>query len=443
MDISDQVQAEAALKRSEEIHRAIVESLTEGVVLLSEDDQVFACNSAAQEILGMSAAQIRNRETADPSWQMVHEDGRPCPVEERPARVTLATGEPVTGAVVGVQKPDGTRAWVRVNSRLVHLEQEGDPACAVASFADITLEKYYRESLAQSEARYARAAETSRTGVLDFDLQTKKVHYSASWKSMLGFASDEVGSAPLELLGRIHPDDIEDSLRALKAHIKGKTPEFQAEIRVRHRDGRWIWLLSRGMAMRDADGRALRITGSQTDITAQKAMEARLQEQATHDELTGLYNRRHFNEAFRSFVLGAQQSGHALSLAVCDLDRFKQINDTHGHPAGDQVIRRFAELISGALRGKDLAARLGGDEFCVLFPFTAVGDAARALERVRERLAAEPFQGEAGATFSASATFGVAGLGPGMAPDALMKAADETLYEAKKRGRNLVFAKPD
>ena len=440
MDISEQVQAERALKRSEEIHRAIVESLTEGVVLLSQDDQVFACNSAAQEILGLSPDQMRNREAADPRWQMVHEDGKPCPVEERPARVTLATGQPVTGAVVGVQKPDGTRNWLRVNSRSVRLENEGASACVVASFADITLEKYYRESLAQSEARYARAAESGHTGILDLDLQTNKVHYSASWKSMLGFASDEVGSAPMELLGRIHPEDIEGALRALKAHIRGETPEFQVEIRVRHRDGRWLWLLSRGLAMRDARGRAVRVTGSQTDITAQKAMEARLHEQAIHDELTGLYNRRHFNEAFRSFLLIAQQASQPLSLAVCDLDRFKQINDTHGHPAGDEVIRRFARMISGALRGKDLAARIGGDEFCVLFPFTAVDDAARALERVRERLAAEVFQGEAGAAFSASATFGVAGLGPSMAPDALMRAADEALYEAKKRGRNQIFA---
>ncbi|HXC17075.1 MAG TPA: diguanylate cyclase [Holophagaceae bacterium] len=437
-DITDLILTEDALRKSEHLHRSMVESLSEGVILQNRDGSLFKCNARAQEIMGLSASQMRDFDALQPHWQAVHEDGTPWPRESRPSRRALDTGESVDGAIMGIQKPDGTLSWVRVNARPIQMAHESDSTCVVTSFSDFTLEKYYRDSLLRSEQRYALAVKAGRAGILDLDLQTKSVHYSGSWKSMIGYAPDEIGNRPEELLGRIHPEDLVLAMEALRAHIKGETPEFQCEIRVQHKNGAWLWLLSRGIAVRDAKGRALRVTGSQTDISAQKTLEERLHREATRDELTGLYNRRHFSEAFQAYLDGAAIHGHTLSLAIGDLDHFKHVNDTYGHPSGDEVIKRFADKIGGILRGKDLAARIGGDEFCVLFPFTTAKQAALGLERLRSGLAEEVFQGPEGQPFGISATFGVAELVPGMNQEQLMKMADDALYEAKRQGRNRV-----
>ena len=436
MDVTERWRAEDALKQSERLHRLIVESLSEGVILRSQDGSVFQCNARAEEILGLGEEEIRDYKNLGRTWQLLQEDGAPMPPEGNPAQIALRTGEPLDGAVVGIQKRDGTLGWIRVNAHPIHLV--GEPGCVVVSFSDFTLEKYYRDSLLKSEERYVLATKGGHTGILDLDLKANTVFYSDNWKAMLGYGAGDIGNRPEELLGRIHPDDLVPALETLRAHIRGETPEFRCELRIQHKNGDWIWLLSRGLAVRDTQGHALRVTGSQTDITAQKALEAKLYGEATRDELTGLYNRRHFNEAFESFMGTANSHGHALSLAVCDLDRFKQINDTYGHPAGDEVIRRFAANISGILRGKDLAARVGGDEFCILFPFTTAAEAAIGLERLRVGLGEESFVGPEGQAFKANATFGVAELVPGMSRDELMKSADDALYEAKRRGRNQV-----
>ena len=441
-DITDQLLTEEALRKSERVHRLIVESLSEGVILRSQDGSVFRCNARAGEILGLSEDQIRDQEGLGPGWQALQENGAFLPPELRPAEVAFRTKAPVDGAIMGLQKPDGTLNWLRLNAHFIKGAQASDPDCVVVSFSDFTLEKYYRDSLLKSEERYILAATGGHTGILDLDLVNNTVFYSDNWKTMLGYDPGEIGSRPEELLGRIHPDDLVPALETLRAHIKGLTPEFQCELRVQHKSGRWIWLLSRGLAVRDARGRALRVTGSQTDITANKALEERLHREATCDELTGLYNRRHFNEAFSAFMGGATAHGHALSLAVGDLDRFKGVNDTYGHQAGDEVIKRFAARIGGILRGKDLAARIGGDEFCILFPFTDADQARQALERVREGLAEETFHGPEGQAFKATATFGLAQLIPGMGQEQLMKAADDALYEAKRRGRDQVAVAP-
>ena len=442
-DITDQLLTEEAMRKSERLHRQIVESLSEGVILRSEDGSVFRCNARAGEILGLSADQIRDQEGMGPGWQALQENGAFLPRELRPAEVAFRTGAAVNGAVMGLQKPDGTLNWLRLNAHFIKAARDSDQDCVVVSFTDFTLEKYYRDSLLKSEERYALAAKGGRTGILDLDLVNNTVYYSDNWKTMLGYEPREIGSRPEELLGRIHPDDLVPALETLKAHIRGLTPEFQCELRVQHKSGRWIWLLSRGLAVRDERGRAQRVTGSQTDITANKALEEQLHREATRDELTGLYNRRHFNEAFSAFMGAAAARGHALSLAVGDLDRFKGVNDTYGHQAGDEVIKRFAARISSILRGKDLAARIGGDEFCILFPFTGADQALLGLERVRDGLAEETFRGPEGQDFKVSATFGLAQLAPGMSQEQLMKAADDALYEAKRRGRDQVAVAPE
>jgi diguanylate cyclase (GGDEF)-like protein len=169
------------------------------------------------------------------------------------------------------------------------------------------------------------------------------------------------------------------------------------------------------------------------------------QEQAATDALTGIANRGRFDETIVRWLEHSTQSGDTFVLGLVDIDRFKAINDTHGHPVGDRVILCTAQWLQSSLRGTDFVARYGGEEFAVLFSGIDAADAEARLSRALQELAARPFaydgpEGPRSVSFTASA--GVAESAVGETVDALIKRADEGLYQAKKRGRNCVVVQP-
>jgi diguanylate cyclase (GGDEF)-like protein len=163
-----------------------------------------------------------------------------------------------------------------------------------------------------------------------------------------------------------------------------------------------------------------------------------LHRRATADPLTGLPNRRAFDEALAREVARAARGGAALAVVLVDVDHFKRVNDAHGHPAGDQVLRTVAARIAAAARAGDLVGRLGGEEFGVALPGADLLAAAQAAERIRARVADEPVEA-AGAALAVTVSAGVAALGPDAADGpALVARADARLYQAKRDGRNRV-----
>lgn len=194
------------------------------------------------------------------------------------------------------------------------------------------------------------------------------------------------------------------------------------------------WLALSGLAMLAITA----VAGISTMRAQRRVREAaeRLHRSAVTDELTGLANRRWFLKALDTEVARAERSGSPLSVAVLDLDRFKAINDRHGHAGGDAVLRGFAEIASAAMRAGDLVARLGGEEFAVLMPDTDPGQAAHACERLRAAIAEAQFRDPEGTPISATVSGGIALLVPGEARDRLVTRADAALYRAKEEGRN-------
>lgn len=176
------------------------------------------------------------------------------------------------------------------------------------------------------------------------------------------------------------------------------------------------------------------------DITERRETEERLLFEATHDALTGLFNRRHFMERFGGAVRSAKRYGYPLTLCVCDLDNFKLINDTHGHVVGDQVLQQFGKVISDRLRVGDVAGRYGGDEFWMIFPHTNIRQAVATAERISSHLESCVFRNGKGDAFSATVTFGVAELASGeMTEEELLVAADQMLYRGKAAGGNRII----
>jgi diguanylate cyclase (GGDEF)-like protein/PAS domain S-box-containing protein len=281
------------------------------------------------------------------------------------------------------------------------------------------------DALRESEERYSLAAQGANDGLWDWDLKSGGVHFSPRWKSMLGLSGTEVTERIEEWLDRVHPEDLPRLREDLEAHLAGRTPHFENEHRLAHRDGSFRWMLTRGLAVRDANGRPYRIAGSQTDTTGRKV----------YDGLTNLPNRVLFLDRLAAALARARRHPESLfAVLFLDLDRFKLVNDSLGHAAGDQLLIEVARRLEGCLRPGDTIARLGGDEFAILLEEVGdVRDATRIAARIHEKLAAPCDLG--GRQVFTSASVGIALSATGYeSPERVLEDADTAMYRAKRLG---------
>jgi diguanylate cyclase (GGDEF)-like protein/PAS domain S-box-containing protein len=291
--------------------------------------------------------------------------------------------------------------------------------------------------LAQSEERYALAAKGANDGLWDWHVATDRVYFSPRWKEMLGYRDEEISDDIYEWFDRLHPDDLPLVRAELDAHLRNDVAGFEVEYRIRAHNSSYRWMQCRGLAVRDQAGRATRIAGSQTDVTLRKEAEARLLHDALHDSLTGLANRTLLLDRIaHCLTLAQRRPDYTFGLVFVDLDRFKAINDSLGHTAGDVLLRRVAERLQQDLRDTDTLARIGGDEFTLLFDdIVDLSCLTRTVERILQKLR-EPFRIE-GHSIVVSASMGIADSKSGYAkPEDLLRDADIAMYRAKTSGRN-------
>jgi len=257
--------------------------------------------------------------------------------------------------------------------------------------SNITLALYKHEmtrKLRESEERYALAVRAANDGIWDWNLKTNKIYYSIRWKKMLGYEEDEIGTNPNEWFDRIHPDDQKQVQMDLVAHLKGLTSHFECEHRIKHSNGSYLYVLNRGLVVRDSKNIPHRMAGSQADITARKLAEERLAHDAVHDALTGLPNRLLFLDRLQNRIERTKRNPNDLfAVMFIDLDRFKMVNDSLGHAAGDQLLITVASRLKQCLRPDDTIARLSGDEFTILLDtIKDIGDARHIADRIKGRL---------------------------------------------------------
>lgn len=248
---------------------------------------------------------------------------------------------------------------------------------------------------------------------------------------MLGLAPLGAGNSR-DWFERVHPDDLPALRESISRHLNGEITSLAQEYRIRSWDDSYLWVLVRGVAERDPLG-GWHLAGSQTDISARKAAEAELRHAARHDALTGLANRLHLEELLQA--VRRRPRSRESALLFIDLDRFKLINDSLGHNAGDQVLVIVAQRLASCLRAGDHLARFGGDEFVALLgDLACAADAERVAQRMLTALR-QPLQlGER--TLSVSASIGIAPLMRDGQPLDALQAADLALYRAKMAGKD-------
>ncbi|HEX9729724.1 MAG TPA: PAS domain S-box protein [Gemmatimonadales bacterium] len=428
-DITERRRALAALAESEARYRTILATIEDGYYEVDTAGNIRDFNDALERLLGYPAATLRGM------------NNRGYMDEENARRVFRTFNEVyATGAAARifdweVIRGDGTRRLVEASVTAVK-----DHAGWVTGFRgivrDVTERKKTERALRESEERYALASRGANDGLWDWDLRSGLVYYSPRWRAMLGYSESEVGRRPEDWFQRVHPDDVERLKGEITSHLDGPSPHFESEHRILHKDGSYRWVLCRGVAERNGIGKALRMAGSQTDVSGRKSAEERLIHDAFHDVLTGLPNRALFATLLeRSIARLRRRNEYRFAVLFLDIDRFKVVNDSLGHLVGDKLLMAVSERLGGCLRPGDTVARLGGDEFTVLLDdITGEEDALRIAERIQSELMTSFTIGTH--EIFTSTSIGIALSTPHYrTPSEILRDADTAMYNAKAAGK--------
>jgi diguanylate cyclase (GGDEF)-like protein/PAS domain S-box-containing protein len=290
-------------------------------------------------------------------------------------------------------------------------------------------------ALSESEERYALALHAASDGIWDWDLVNDRIYFSPRWHAILGRSDQPEDSDPVGWFNLVHEDDVVKLRAAIDAHLDGRGSHLEVEHRMRHADGSWRWVLTRGLAIRGPDGRVTRMAGSLSDITERRAAERQLQHDALHDALTGLPNRALFMDRVEhSLRRVAREPKLSCAVLFLDIDRFKLINDSFSHAVGDRLLIALGQRMGGVLRPSDTVARFGGDEFTLLLDGVSAPEQAMSVATRLQEALARPFLID-GHELSVAATVGVAVNSAGVSAADLVRNADIAMYEARRRGR--------
>lgn len=294
--------------------------------------------------------------------------------------------------------------------------------------------------LKNERERLANIIEGTNAGTWEWNIQTNETRYNRKWAEILGYSFEEIRTESLELHKHIHPDDYKKNLKYMEKHFSGENEYHEFEYRVKHKNGKWIWVHSRGKVMSwTEEGKPLLMFGIHLDVNKKRLAEEKIKELSARDPLTNIYNRRAIFEKLKEIERNSKKLNTDYSVCIIDIDYFKHINDNHGHMAGDYILKEFTKLIKNHINISDLFGRYGGEEFILIFNNCKKEYALEKLNFMLERLINTNFKFKnemINFTFSAgiadNSEFNIKSV------DQLIDIADKNLYRAKKLGRNRI-----
>ncbi len=429
LDVTDLARSEQQLRDAGELMRATLESMDQGLIMIGPDDRIRVHNQRARDLLGLSGEDLLHEGALWTELRRVQAgrgEFKRAPVEVRDWLERGGSPPPLQG--YERTRPDGTVLEVR----LAPMDSGG----LVCTYTDVTERRHSQAALRSVEADYQSLFQNAVIGVYRAHLDGRVVQANRALARLHGYGGD--GAMLVSAAGFSHDWYVEPGRHdAFLTRLRqdGHVEDFVSEVR-RHAGGECIWVSETAWVVRDAEGEPVWLEGTVADATERKRAQALIEHMARYDALTGLPNRRLFQETLGREIALARSQGGRVAVLCCDLDRFKAVNDTFGHPAGDALLRVIARRLSESLHAGDMVARLGGDEFAIILPGR---EDPRRIATVARRLIhaiGEPIELDGHAT-TVGASIGVA-VGPrhGDSADTLFKNADIALYRAKDSGRN-------
>ncbi|TDO91259.1 diguanylate cyclase with PAS/PAC sensor [Halanaerobium saccharolyticum] len=359
--------------RDDQLMETLIDKLSTWVVIVDQQGQLLFTNQTIREMTGYTEAEIKtmedwykkaypdpeSREKVKKHFQYDIENN----IKDRTYKITTAAGD-----------------YKYFNFRYSNL----DDGKILFEIIDISHRIKQKQELKELKERLELALEGGNIGIWDWNPANDTVHFNDNWAQMLGYELSDLDNNLNTWLDLVHPDDKDQALKDVKDHLEGKTNKYQNEHRVKIKSGDWKWIRDIGkVTERDESGNAVRVVGVHIDIDQEKRAAEEIKHLSNHDELTGLYNRRFFNEELKRLNNSRK---YPISIIVGDMNRLKEINDNYGHSMGDRYIKRAAEAIQDSVRTEDIVARIGGDEFAIILPDTNYSRAEDVVDRILKRL---------------------------------------------------------
>ncbi len=421
-DITARKNYEDSLRRSEERYRSLYDGMQDGYMRMDMDGHIVESNAAFRGMIGYSEEQL-----AQLTYRQI------TPVEWREAEAEIVGEEVLVYGHSGIyekalRRSDGIEFPVELQAYRLN-DADGNLIGTSAIVRDISERREYEEKLRLWASVFASAGE----GIVITDPQGEIVAVNPAFTTITGYAEAEVlGKNPRFLRSGRHDAEFYTALwRSLS-----ETGRWQGELWNKRKSGEiypeWLTITS----VRDTRGRQTHFVAVFSDITAVKESQDALYHLAHHDPLTGLPNRTLLRDRLDHALQRARRDKQGAAVIFVDLDRFKQINDTLGHPVGDEILKLAARAMAAQLRASDTIARVGGDEFIIVLENEVSSFSVSTVARKLVDLFSDPFN-VAGRDLYLTASLGV-GLYPkdGEDPDTLLRHADLALYKAKELGRN-------
>ena len=424
-EVAEREAAEAKL-------RLFIESSGEGIYGVDLQGHITLINPAALQILGYRDPTELLGKPVHRLIHHSHSDGRPYPEADCPLVATYRRGI--------ISHGDNEVFW-RAGGQAVQIEYRSHPLYqddklvgAVVTFADISRRKHDETELKM----LYQALEHSPVSVVVTDADVRIQYVNQKFIQITGYSTAEVlGQNPRLLKSDQTPAETYAQLFDTITHGQ----EWRGEFLNKRKNGELFWERASISPIIDDDGQISHFVAVKEDITERKRLEGEIWHRAHYDSLTGLANREFFNELLEQGILQAGHRNKQLALLFVDLDGFKEVNDTHGHDAGDKLLREVALRLLRVVRDSDTVARLGGDEFALILPAIRDSDVIR---QIGQKLLSElslPYTLGNGHQGQVTASIGIACY-PSDGDDAreLLKCADKAMYQAKRQGKNqLVF----
>ena len=382
------------------------------VLLLVSDHEgrIVKVNKAWESVLGYTEKELLGRFFLE----FIHPDDK-GPTREQ---IGLLNQRVEVGRFVNrYRTKDGTYRYLEWNA-------QPDDGFFYSVARDITDAVKVNEELRKQRERYALAVEGSLVGIWDLDLTTNQIYFSPILKAILGYRDDELANDNAILIDRLHPEDRDRIVKEMEDFVQRGDTIWDQEFRLRHRDGSYRWIRSRGKFFRDLQGRAYRMAGAHSDITDRKEAEEQILYLSCHDKLTGLYNRHYYENLIEHPVA---LDDLPFTMIVADVNGLKLANDAFGHAFGDQLLVRFAEVLKRDRSPQDIAARIGGDEFVLLLPQTSEGEAIAVIQQIENACNKESIE-----SVELSASLGFYTIkNRNLIPQEAYKLAEDAMYRKK------------